>query len=345
MKKIIELIDNKIQFGNYDSYCAILGESPSKGARSPVLWNACFKELNISSYFYPFDVSTNRLKDVVECIKHDKNFVGGACAVPYKEAIIPFLDKVEDEADKIGAVNLIYKKDGKMIGSNTDGLGFVGSMAEHLNSSIERFGYGKKVVIFGTGGAAKACAVYLAKCLGQDGELFIVGRSENKVNDLVKKCSDYTHCLSIDLKNIGDIISSVHFLVNSTSLGYENIYVAQGENYYLEPFTPLGPTPDSGFKSTNNTEKKEWIRYNQSILQKNFSDTVRYLSKLNPECQVIDVVYQPPQTMLLKLAKYFGLNTFTGQSMNLLQAAYGFIKAFNDFEDRFNEIKIIMQKC
>ena len=74
MKKIIELIDNKIQFGNYDSYCAILGESPSKGARSPILWNACFQEFGISSYFYPFDVSPDNLGKVVECLKMDANF-------------------------------------------------------------------------------------------------------------------------------------------------------------------------------------------------------------------------------------------------------------------------------
>ena len=202
--RITELIENEIKFSDHASYCAILGESPSKGARSPVLWNACFKELDISSYFYPFDVNADKLGKVVESLKLDRQFVGGAIAVPYKDAIIPYLDLVEDEAEKIGAVNLIYKNDGKMVGSNTDGLGFVGSIANFLNSTIEKFCKNKKAIIFGTGGAAKACAVYLSKSLGQNGKIFIVGRSLNKVKDLVEKCSTYTQASSVNIKNIGD---------------------------------------------------------------------------------------------------------------------------------------------
>ena len=336
MKKITELIDNKIQFGNHNSYCAILGESPSKGARSPILWNACFQEFGISSYFYPFDVSPDNLGKVVECLKMDEKFVGGAIAVPYKDAIIPHLDLIEEEASKIGAVNLIYKNDGKMIGSNTDGLGFVRSIADLSNSTLEEFCNSNKAIIFGTGGAAKACAVYLSKSLGKEGRLSIIGRSPKKVFDLVEKCSSYTQASSVNLDNIRDVLIDVDLLVNATSIGYEN--------YHLELFTSLGPTPDNGGIIPNNLEKMEWLQNSNNILSKNFSSTLEHLCILNDSCLVIDVVYQPPQTMLLKLAKYFGLNTFTGQSMNLLQAAYGFIKAFNDYEDRFNEIKKIMQK-
>ena len=337
MKKIIELIDNKIQFGNHNSYCAILGESPSKGARSPVLWNACFKELNISSYFYPFDVNADKLGKVVESLKLDRQFVGGAIAVPYKDAIIPYLDIVEDEAKKIGAVNLIYKNDGKMVGSNTDGLGFVGSIANLLNSTIEKFCENKKAIMFGTGGAAKACAVYLSKSLGQNGKIFIMGRSLNKVNDLVEKCSTYTQASSVDIKNIADVLPNVDFLVNATSLGYENDY--------LELFTPLGPTPDKDSIFSKDVSKNEWMEKNQSTLLQNFSSTIKNLNELNKKCLVVDVVYQPSQTMLLKLAKFYGIKTFTGKTMNLLQAAYGFIKAYNEYENNFEDISNIMKTC
>ena len=49
--------------------------------------------------------------------------------------------------------------------------------------------------------------------------------------------------------------------------------------------------------------------------------------------------------MLLKLANYYGIKTFTGETMNLLQAAFGFIKAFNKYENKFEEIRKIMNKC
>tara|TARA_B100000315_G_C14154100_1_gene397039 strand:- start:342 stop:551 length:210 start_codon:yes stop_codon:yes gene_type:complete len=64
---------------------------------------------------------------------------------------------------------------------------------------------------------------------------------------------------------------------------------------------------------------------------------------LNKQCLVVDVVYQPVQTMLLKLAKYYGIKTLTGETMNLLQAAYGFIKTYNEYENNFEKIIIIMK--
>ena len=334
---ITKLIDNKIELGSDEKYCAILGESPSKGARSPILWNACFKKLKIPSFFYPFDVSPDKLENVVLNLKQDSNFIGGAIAVPYKDAIIPYLDKVEDEAEKIGAVNLIYKNDDKLVGSNTDGLGFVSSIATLLNSDVKEFCLGNKAIIFGTGGAAKACAVYLSKSLGKDGKIFVVGRSQNKVDDLVGKCNNYTQASSLKLNDIAKVLPHIDILVNATSLGYENDY--------LELFTPLGPTPEKDLDDSKNIGKKEWVGKNKKILVENISSTIENLNKLNKECLVIDVVYQPPQTMLLKLTNFYRIKTFTGQTMNLLQAAYGFIKAFNEYEDKFEEIRNIMKTC
>ena len=335
--RITKLIENKIELGLNDSYCAILGETPSKGARSPILWNACFEKLNIPSFFYPFDVKPNKLEEVVSSLKEDSNFIGGAIAVPYKDAIIPYLDIVEDEAEKIGAVNLIYKKDYKLIGSNTDGLGFVSSIATLLNSNLEEFCLGNKAIIFGTGGAAKACAVYLSKSLGKDGKIFIVGRKEDKINSLVDKCRNYSQASALSLNEIAKILPTVQILVNATSLGYENDC--------FELFTPLGPTPDNFPNNSNSESKEEWTAKTQSILVQNFSSTINNLNKLNKKCLVVDVVYQPPQTMLLKLAKFYKIKTFTGETMNLLQAAFGFIKAFDQYENKFEEIRNIMKSC
>ena len=111
----IPYISNDLKIDNgISTYCAILGESPSKGARSPILWNECFKEMGISSFFYPFDVGLNDLDKVVDYLKNDIKFVGGAIAVPHKEAIIDYLDEIEGETALIGAVNLLYRKNGKL---------------------------------------------------------------------------------------------------------------------------------------------------------------------------------------------------------------------------------------
>jgi shikimate dehydrogenase len=81
--------------------------------------------------------------------------------IPYKEAIIPYLDELDEVAEKIGAVNTIVYRDGKTIGYNTDAFGFAQSIKPFLTFQHER------ALILGTGGASKAVA-YVLKNLGID---------------------------------------------------------------------------------------------------------------------------------------------------------------------------------
>jgi shikimate dehydrogenase len=77
--------------------------------------------------------------------------------IPYKEAIIPFLDEITDDAKQIGAVNVVQFKNGKTIGHNTDAFGFAQSIKPFFTNQHER------ALLFGTGGASKAIAHVLKK--------------------------------------------------------------------------------------------------------------------------------------------------------------------------------------
>jgi shikimate dehydrogenase len=341
---ISDLIENDLQILDIDSYAAIIGESPSKGARSPDLWNACFDDLNISSYFYPFDVLDDGLEELIAYLKEDKIFLGGAVAVPHKEKIIPYLDFVEDEAKLIGAVNLIYRKDGMLCGSNTDGIGAVASVAEFLERTVGTFARDKKVTLMGTGGAAKACAVYFAKCVGTSGHITIIGRDEQKAKLLSEKCGVYSNANFGNFDLLNRELSDSDFIVNCTVVGYENHVKSGNKYFYYEPFTPLGSVVKKGFENDNIKSRKEWLAEHLTDIQSNYSESFSMLKNLKSTLVVMDVVYQPEKTELLTLANRLGLINISGKRMNLLQAAYGFEKAFSNQNISFNNITNIMKK-
>jgi shikimate dehydrogenase len=131
-------------------------------------------------------------KEIEECIKWIKeNGSGANVTIPYKTEIIPFLDELSEDAKEIGAINTIKKtEDGKLIGYNTDYLA--------IKELISK--YPGKIIIFGSGGAAKA-AVYAAK--GRD--ITIISRNPDetreKYSDFNVKISGYDSALEIVKKS------------------------------------------------------------------------------------------------------------------------------------------------
>ena len=208
---ISDLIENKIDSEKLGLYAAIIGETPSKGARSPLLWNAAFKAHGLDQNMVPLDVSQKNILQLLDELNDDKKFIGGAVAVPYKETVAQWLgDKITIEAKKIGAVNCMFRRDdGKLMGTNTDG--------EAARITYEdRFGplKGKSVLILGAGGAGKAVIAYFAAAIGK-GNITVVSRAE-KDKDYIEK---------IDVKwapwrGMDYSLADADVLVNCTSIGF-----------------------------------------------------------------------------------------------------------------------------
>lgn len=114
-----------------------------------------FKSLNLEEYEYVnFDIQT--IEEFPEIIKNNPNLKGMNVTIPYKEAVIPFLDKISKKAQRIGAVNTIkFTKKGKLKGYNSDFYGFKKSLKPLLEP------HHKKALILGTGGASKGVAFAL----------------------------------------------------------------------------------------------------------------------------------------------------------------------------------------
>ena len=94
-----------------------------------------------------------------------KAFTAINVTIPYKQAVLPFLDEISDEAKAIGAVNTILNRDGKLYGYNTDYLGFLYTLQKN-NIKVT----GEKVLVLGNGGAAKAI-VAIDGSKGSDGRI------------------------------------------------------------------------------------------------------------------------------------------------------------------------------
>lgn len=156
-----------------------------------------FEKEQLQHTYENFDLEN--IKQFTNLIQNTPNIGGLNVTIPYKEAIIPFLDKLNKKAKKIGAVNTIkISKKGKLIGYNTDCYGFSQSLKEYLKP------HHKKALILGTGGASKAIAYSLKKL---NIEFSYVSRSKSS-ND------SYTYDELTDL-----IISNHKLIINCTPLG------------------------------------------------------------------------------------------------------------------------------
>ena len=112
-----------------------------------------FETNKLDCSYKNFDLET--IDSFIELKKNCKVFSGFNVTIPYKEVILPYLDYVDEEAKRIGAINTIKIKNNKLIGYNTDHYGFKESLVKYLKP------HHKTALILGTGGASKAVAFAL----------------------------------------------------------------------------------------------------------------------------------------------------------------------------------------
>ena len=272
-----------------ENYTLILGENPSKGARSPILWNKTYSHLNISQKMYPKDIALNEFDIKIPKIFEDCNFLGGAVAVPYKEKIIHYTENKKDILLGPQAVNCLVRKDSKLYGYNTDGIATLNILEKNTDIiSIEQ------IILFGTGGMAKAVISEIQKKYS-DLKLLILDRNNN--------CFISENGKLIKTNNVIEKSLSTIF-INCSSAGYFNDIKIGKFNKKVFEIHPY-------FYSLEN--KKDYLEQCLSTIE-SFKD-VRF---------ILDVIYQPEKTLLLNLADYLGIQSQNGLEINLLQAAIGF---------------------
>ncbi|MCA9232544.1 MAG: shikimate dehydrogenase [Planctomycetales bacterium] len=140
-------------------------------------------------------------------------WVGFNCSIPHKVAVIQHLDRLGESASIIGAVNCAVMRDGELIGENTDGKGFLDSLRELTDPT------GKRMVLFGAGGAARAIGVEVA--LAGAADITIVNRSRQRGEELTALLNEKTptHAQFVSWDGDYDLPAGTDIVVNATSIG------------------------------------------------------------------------------------------------------------------------------
>jgi shikimate dehydrogenase len=183
---------------------------------SPAMHNAAFAHLGMNYCYVTFSVKPDLLGEAVAAIRA-LDLKGVNVTIPHKEKVIPFLDAVSEEASFIGAVNTIRNDSGLLTGFNTDGRGFMRSLSEAgINVS------GRKILIVGAGGAARALGYYLC----------IVASEVCLYDAVTEKAEQLAHHLNtlkgnasaIDSATFkeGRIFSRMDIIINATGLGIKH---------------------------------------------------------------------------------------------------------------------------
>lgn len=150
---------------------------PVSHSLSPDMHNAAFRHLGYNGCYLAFDVLPERLGEALQGVRALQ--MGGVnLTIPHKEGAFPHLDEVSPLAELIGAVNTVVNEEGRLIGHNTDGEGFLRSLMEEGGEDPK----GQEVLILGAGGAAKAVAMALA-LHGVKG-LYIANRNVERAKEL-----------------------------------------------------------------------------------------------------------------------------------------------------------------
>jgi shikimate dehydrogenase len=169
-------------------------------------------EMGLDWRYLTLEVAPEKLGDAVRGARA-MGFLGGNITMPHKVAVIEHLDELSQAARLMGAVNCIHNTEGKLVGENTDGKGFLESLKTVLDPT------GKKIVILGAGGAARAIAVELA--LAQVGHITIVNRTADHGNELVQVLREKIHVVADFVLWEGEyeIPTDTDVIINATSIG------------------------------------------------------------------------------------------------------------------------------
>lgn len=197
-------------------YLGVIG-NPIEHSLSPHMHNAALERQRPEYTYLPFRVTPEGLQEALEGFKA-LGVVGFNVTLPHKVIIMQYLDKISEEARLIGAVNTVHLQDGRWVGYNTDGIGFL--------TSLERDGgvepAGRRILLLGAGGAARAVAVQLG--LAGAREIVIATRTLEKARALAREMQEKIptatyRAVSFSPEELSTAVINAQIIVNATPVG------------------------------------------------------------------------------------------------------------------------------
>lgn len=227
---------------------------------SPAMQNAAFEAGGLNAVYLAFDT-----KDIEGCLKAMRalGIRGMSVTIPHKSTVIPLLDEVDELAGRIGAVNTVVRRDGRLVGYNTDARGALRALEEKI--SLER----ASCLLLGAGGAARAIG-FMLKARGVS--LTLANRSPERGEALAAALE----CPFVPLSEVSRVEQDL--LINTTPVG-------------MSPRAGTSPLPERA---------------------------------LRKGLAVMDIIYNPLETELLRAARERGCTVINGLGMFVHQGAEQF---------------------
>ena len=185
---------------------------PVAGNPTQFMMERAFEDCELDWRYLTLEVPAENLKDAMAGFRA-MGLRGGNFTIPHKVEVIQYLDGLSEAAERMGAVNCVNVVDGKLIGENTDGKGFVQSLKTLVEPA------GQKFVIIGAGGAARAISVELG--LNGVTDITIVNRTASRGQELVdvlNNIDDVTATLNV-LDGDYEVDDDVNVVINATCIG------------------------------------------------------------------------------------------------------------------------------
>ena len=258
--------DMKVEVDNTTKKLCVIGD-PVEHSKSPLIQNTMIRELGLDYVYLCQPVPRGKCREWLDCAKF-AGYAGFNATMPHKEELVPLMDELDADAALIGAVNTVCIRDGKACGYNTDGEGFLRSLADEGIDPA-----GKHVLVLGAGGAAKAVCLKLAQA-GAD--VTVCNRTIDKAQAICAHDPAHLYPAGFDTATLYKEAQSCDLLVNCTSLGMA------GTKGQFEDFA--------------------------------------FLDGLKPGVPVVDLIYAPAETELLRQARQRGHKTVNGFGLLVNQA-------------------------
>jgi shikimate dehydrogenase len=281
---------------------------PVEHSVSPPMHNAAFAELGLDWCYVPLPVHPDRVPEALAGAAA-LGLRGFNATVPHKEALVPLVDTLTDAARAIGAVNTVLLKDGKAVGHNTDAGGFLRALHDAgFGAGCARILRPQRcsALVLGAGGAARAIVYALATSHAQ---VTILNRTQAKAVALATEFSSVNPHARLQ----GGPLDELH--LHQASLGVDLVVNT----------TPLGMWTRS---KTSNTEHDEISPWPEAV-------------PFPREALLMDLIYNPRETPLMRQALQAGARACDGLSMLVHQGA----EAFTLWTGRDAPVDVMMAAC
>lgn len=190
---------------------AVIGD-PIAHSKSPFMHNAALVELGIEGEYVPVYVSSEDLGRAITRMK-ELGFRGINVTIPHKVNVMNYIDRIDESAARIGAVNTIVNENGILTGYNTDGIGYVRSLKDETHVNLR----GKSIMVLGAGGAARGIVYALAQ--EEPKNIVIVNRSEDKALQMVEEWKSIVNITALAMDKVQSLMPTMDVVINTTSIG------------------------------------------------------------------------------------------------------------------------------